>query len=421
MHETPEGYLVCVGVPIARTGEQVYGRGETPLEVGEDGLITIIRDSAEVFRPETLASFEGKPVTVGHPEIFVSPENWNELAKGIVQNVRRGTGDQANDAIADLLITDSETKSLVQGGLREVSCGYEAEYLQLGIGRGTQKKIVGNHVALVTAGRAGNAYAINDHKGKGILMSMKETIKSIFGKAQDEALAAVEGKEEKPVTNDAIMNALSSLSEKVAKLSKVTDAEVAPVVTPEVSKEAAKEEVAPEASMEDRLKKLEDAVAKITEMLADEEDDSDAEEVEGSQELEEFKDGEPDEKDDKKDNADDAMEGAMVGDTASRVEILAPGMKLSKNVKAKALLAAYGTTDGKAVINQLTGGKRPVLTNAKTVDTLFVAASECLKASRVQNFSRTKVNDFRSTIMPVAGDMSAEEHNRKMTEYWAKK
>src|SRR4051812_19813956 len=87
IHETPEGYLVCVGVPIARTGEMEYGPGETPLESGPDGKVIISRDPDEVFRLQTMASFEGKAVTIMHPTEFVSPENWKELAKGSIQNI----------------------------------------------------------------------------------------------------------------------------------------------------------------------------------------------------------------------------------------------------------------------------------------------------------------------------------------------
>lgn len=59
---TPEGFLLCEDVPVARTGEMLYGPGEVPVEPGPDGLIRISRTPDEVFRPETLASCIGKPV-----------------------------------------------------------------------------------------------------------------------------------------------------------------------------------------------------------------------------------------------------------------------------------------------------------------------------------------------------------------------
>src|SRR6185312_631482 len=57
MSETPEGYLICEAVPIARTGVQEYADIEFPeLEAGPDGIIYVERDPDVVFAPETLAS-----------------------------------------------------------------------------------------------------------------------------------------------------------------------------------------------------------------------------------------------------------------------------------------------------------------------------------------------------------------------------
>ena len=73
MAETPEGFLVCRSVPIARTGAQTY----LPEEIGLPGgaPVSVFRTEREVFSPAALASFEGKPVTLGHPPEDVSPRN----------------------------------------------------------------------------------------------------------------------------------------------------------------------------------------------------------------------------------------------------------------------------------------------------------------------------------------------------------
>ena len=97
----PEGYLLCLNVPVARTGTQEYlpeelglpprtasggnlvgGNltrnkqapqcGAAPIESAElspgpPGLVSVLRPEAEVFSPETIASFEGMPVTNDHP------------------------------------------------------------------------------------------------------------------------------------------------------------------------------------------------------------------------------------------------------------------------------------------------------------------------------------------------------------------
>ena len=52
-------------------------------------MVSVVRDEAEVFDERSIASFEGAPVTLRHPAGRVDPTNWNDLAVGHVQNVRR--------------------------------------------------------------------------------------------------------------------------------------------------------------------------------------------------------------------------------------------------------------------------------------------------------------------------------------------
>lgn len=162
MAETPEGFLVCYSVPLARTGEYIYKANEVPVDAGPDGIVKIQRDEDEVFSEETIKSFEGKPVTINHPNDFVTPENWNKLANGVIQNVHRGDGEQADLLIGDLVVTTEDAIKLIKAGLRQVSLGYDAQYEQIKPGLGRQTDIVGNHVALVVKGRAGNRCAIMD-------------------------------------------------------------------------------------------------------------------------------------------------------------------------------------------------------------------------------------------------------------------
>ena len=160
--ETPEGFLVCENVPITRIGEFVYKASEVPVQADSSGMVRIQRDEEEVFSENTIKSFEGKPVTIDHPQEPVTPDNWSNLAHGTAINVRRGQNGQGGYLIADLLITTQKAIELVRSGLREVSCGYDANYEQIIEGYGRQKDIIGNHVALVMRGRAGGRCAIAD-------------------------------------------------------------------------------------------------------------------------------------------------------------------------------------------------------------------------------------------------------------------
>ena len=56
---TPEGYLLCRDVALARTGTLLYGDGEIPVEPDNTGLIVVTRGDDDLFRPETMASAEG--------------------------------------------------------------------------------------------------------------------------------------------------------------------------------------------------------------------------------------------------------------------------------------------------------------------------------------------------------------------------
>ncbi|MDU5080239.1 DUF2213 domain-containing protein [uncultured Tissierella sp.] len=163
--KTPEGYLVCQNVPLSRTGMQEYLGQELNLE-GEyfDQIVQVYRREEDVFDPNALASFEGKPVTNEHPSDEVRIDNYTSYAKGHAQNVRRGTGEDSDKMIGDLMICDPTLISEIERGKREISCGYDCVYILGEDGNFYQTSIRGNHVAVVTAGRAGADVAIKDNK-----------------------------------------------------------------------------------------------------------------------------------------------------------------------------------------------------------------------------------------------------------------
>lgn len=163
---TPDGFLLCSDVPVARTGVLLYSAGEVPVDANSDGIIRIMREPEEVFSPMSMASFAGKPVTNDHPPEKVSPENWKAYSIGVCLNPRRGDGLMYDNEFlyADLLITDSDAIQDVREGKREVSAGYDADYEQIRQGEGRQHLIVGNHVALVDKGRCGPRCSIGDEE-----------------------------------------------------------------------------------------------------------------------------------------------------------------------------------------------------------------------------------------------------------------
>lgn len=230
---TPEGYLLCRDVPISRVGEFEY----TPIEAGirgKGGKVILTRSAEELFNPETIASFEGKPVVIGHDR-FADPSNWRQIAVGIVKNVRQGADSEKGLLLADLLLTDEKGIDLVEkGGLREVSCGYDSMTVDDGGGRGHQEGIVGNHVALVSRARCGSVCSVRDgFMTKGNLKTM---LRRLFRDGEEdkfnEALDGLEVKEcgdegettPAPAPQPTAEEVLKTLAAQVAELVKRVEA-----------------------------------------------------------------------------------------------------------------------------------------------------------------------------------------------------
>ena len=190
MTETPEGFLICHDVKIARTGTQNYLAREIGLDGMPERVLQVTRSAEDVFDPAAIASFEGKDVTNTHPSEMIVQENQAAYSKGHAENVRR-VGDYL---VADLYLKDPTLISEVKNGaMRDVSCGYYCQYEADGAGY-RQTHIRGNHIAIVPRGRAGRDVAIKDsaaelpaEKGKVKHMSKSKSLLSLFGLAAKNA------------------------------------------------------------------------------------------------------------------------------------------------------------------------------------------------------------------------------------------
>lgn len=252
--ETGEGFLICRNVPIARIGVQDYRGREIGMETDE--VIQVNRPEEEVFSAAAMASFEGKPVTDDHPSEMVTPDNVALYEKGHAQNVRRGTGEFADYLIADLHIHDAELINAIKSGKRQISCGYECEYVETDSGI-QQTKIRGNHVAVVDEGRAGAKAAIMDSIKKqpekaerNKRMSKKSTLLKLFG-------IAASGKTEDEVAQLALDTADALEEQAEVKAEESTDAE------PELT---AQEQAKVEEKVEDEIS-LADVAAKLDQLI----------------------------------------------------------------------------------------------------------------------------------------------------------
>lgn len=164
---TPEGFLV-LNATLSRTGMYDYSAAEMRRmgvkladRVPNEAVVRIYRDGAEVFDVEAMKSFELKPVTVMHPSKQVGPKSVSSDLVGVVGSPVVSDGLHTR---AQIQIMTDKGIARYKAGLRQLSAGYTAT-LDMTAGRtrdgqpydGRQTKIVGNHIAMVPAGRAGTA------------------------------------------------------------------------------------------------------------------------------------------------------------------------------------------------------------------------------------------------------------------------
>lgn len=241
--ETPEGYLVCKNVPIARVGTQEYRGCEFGADVG-DKLYIVHRKAAEVFSAAAIASFEGKPVVDEHPPMDVTAENFKQYIKGVCRDVKQGEGDLANYIVADLVIYDQDLISKIKSGKREISCGYDCLWVPLSDDAYEQREIRGNHIAVVDKGRAGHKVAIRDDAGKGVKTMSKS--KNIFARM----LAAFA--KDADTTPDDLLEASQAVNGQDADPTPAPEPAPTPAPAPTMDE-----------AMEARFKAIEDAIAAL--------------------------------------------------------------------------------------------------------------------------------------------------------------
>ncbi|MDC4276275.1 DUF2213 domain-containing protein [Acinetobacter baumannii] len=405
---TPEGYLLCRDVPIARIGTLMYGDGEVPVTADSTGLIIIYRGEDVLFDPITIASAESKPITDDHPDDWVTPDNWKELSKGVGKDVRRGDGADSDYLMADLLVMDKDTIQKVLDGKVEISLGYDADYTETSKGKGLQSNIRVNHIALVEKGRCGSRCSIGDSfmstKTKKEpwykeLLGIKRTVDQAIEAAEktsdsddDEDKTQDDDEDGEGKTNDAAVN------RQILKMLKTMDSRL--------------------VKLEKKTKDSDDPDKKT------EDDDDDPENK--TKDDGDLTDPEPAKKLDE--SGTQTYTGDSLKEVISRAEILSPGYRIPTfdsanngkavlNTKRSVLKTAYATQDGQKAIAPFVGSnpdfdKLPT----HTIDAAFVGASELIKQQNNAKGVRSGIStrDFgRSAPTPA-------EINQRNREFWTK-
>ncbi|WP_151981656.1 DUF2213 domain-containing protein [Acinetobacter guerrae] len=396
---TPEGYLLCRDVPVARIGTLMYGEGEVPVTADSTGLILIQRGEDVLFDPKTIASFEGKPVTDDHPDDWVTPENWKELSKGFGKDVRRGDGHLSDFLVADLLITDKKTIQAVMDGKVEISLGYDADYIEISKGKGMQSNIMGNHFALVEKGRCGSRCSIGDSfmstKTKKKKVSIGDRIRNLvktkdadeaekIAKAVEDEAPDIETEDEDPEDESGTQTG-DAVNLQILKMLKTMDSRLVAL-----EKKKTKDSDDPEKKTEDEEEETETT------------DNGDLTTPNPAEKLDE--------------SGTQTYTGDSLKEVMSRAEILSPGYRMPTfdsvnngkavlNAKRSVLKQAHATEDGQKAISPFVGAnpdfdKLP----AHTIDAAFAGASELIKQQNNMKGVRSGIStkDFGKAPMTPA-------------------
>jgi len=477
----PNGSLLCRNVPLARTGWMMYGPGETPIRVGKGSDVAYVeRTDKDLFADDCLSSFVGAPIVDEHPDDDVTPMNWKALAKGTVLTARRGTGDESDLVIGDVLVNDASLIRDIRAGKREVSAGYDADYEQVSDGIGRQSNIIVNHIALVERGRCGPRCAIGDReyqppvkKGQPTMATKRVQIKT--GGARrvtldtlrqrvadaEEQLAAAEEAEEVNSEGDGNATHIHIHTGGGEKDGPASSNGMGGADTEDDGEAGGEDPVmARITAIEASIEKLTQTVATLAggntgdDGAGDPEDDLDGGDVASAKPAQVTDDAEEDMDDESTDDSgfppkEDEDEGktkAKTGDSAAlersyvallaKAEVLVPGFRVptfdSKakrkatvdamcGIRRKVIDAAYMTKDGAALVNGITG--RSSLNLAKMgcadVAVLFNAASAA--KALINNAAAGgsgKTHDSAAAGAPKV--LTIADINKQNAEFWAK-
>lgn len=418
---TPEGFLLAENAIIARTGSQDYTKNEIPnSEPDNNGMIKAVRTPDEVFRPETIASFEAAPITIEHPREMISSKNWKYYSVGTTHNVRQ----DGSYLKADLLITDERAiREIQQNGLKKLSCGYMSKLVDISPGIVKQTYIRGNHIALTSNPRGGDICSIQDsitdtstiinniESKKGIKMAkVKQTIK-------DRLLSAIGLLDSEDLEKE------SDVPEEQEKVEDACDMkdEISETNQAEIEHEQLENEIGSDIkqvleTVIARLDKLEQMNLSEIESEKVEDSEEDTDESNNTSEVTEeegYVEGTKD--------SDEAEGEYPIADSfktiRSKAEILVPGIQLSVpimdansseykgaiiNCKKQILEQFYLKDSGKQIMDSILKGRTINKLHTDALDILFESIST-IKATKNNSVVRpTQLTDSVNQIDPIA-------------------
>ena len=218
------GYLLIKDNPISKVGVFQYSGAQIGTQeqiadgtVDPNRIYNVYRPEEELNDPECIESFKLVPWTDGHAMLGSVQEGLTPPEDKGVQGVvgEEVYFDPEGGYLKGNLKVFSETMADViqKSEKKELSIGYRCEYdLIQGVYNGqkydaVQRKIRGNHLALVQSGRSGSDVAVLDHFK--FTLDSKEIIKM--------------SEEKKPSLEEAVVNAIGAMQETIKGIGEKLD------------------------------------------------------------------------------------------------------------------------------------------------------------------------------------------------------
>jgi hypothetical protein len=166
-----DGSLVAE-VFAARTGLQDYLGAEVDpgaTRFKADQIVKVYRPESEVFKVDSLATYAAAPVTLDHPTVEVTADNWRQYGRGEIN------GDVARDGQrvrVPIIVRDAAAVKAATTTHKQLSMGYATDLQFPADGKhpdGTacdayQTNLRINHIALVPAARGGPELRVVDER-----------------------------------------------------------------------------------------------------------------------------------------------------------------------------------------------------------------------------------------------------------------
>jgi len=203
---TEEGYLIDTP-RVTRVG--VFDYPDKPADIRRQ-----LRLPEEVFSPESLASYKGKPIIITHDGGEITSDNVGEEAVGTILSEGREAGEYVE---ADTVIHEPDRIK----GMRELSLGYSLDLDKTpGVWNGQpydciQRNIRINHLAVVGSARAGDKSRLNidghekhtegdatmakQKNGDSAVGDLVEAIEAVGAEIPEEVAADTDNGEENPL------------------------------------------------------------------------------------------------------------------------------------------------------------------------------------------------------------------------------